>query len=506
MGDRVGEGLELPVRPLELAVGVLEVLAGPLGAQAAAHEHRGDAEEEQADADTRGQHEEGEPALALPLEARQGGEVQAPLAPGHLDAAPLGGQPVVPGGPCPPHVVGVVEQVARPGVLPGVDLEVHGRVDAAPEDRVEQAVPPEGADDETGKGPAALGLGPGGLPLPVDRQVDHEAGPQRQVRGGAGGGPREHVGRLRGARQAAVPGTVHGGPVGGVRVEVAPEHVAVRLVGGRREPHREVDGALPARLGVRPDARQPFLLHPPEKVLALGGLHALGEGEGLEPPEAAHGLDALDVLLPLRPFDVVARQDEAAGAEHGVEVVVRAAVDRRLRGANRLLEAHLALPLDRVAHVGPGERGEQERDQQHPVGRRPEPQVPPETGHAPPHPAEGCPQRFHPPPPETPPNGSPRRGARASPRNASMMDNVPPTPAILPGLEATVEHATAGAPRTTTMLTAPHPPRKAPLVATPAENPYRVSTLSGRQRRRSSGASRPVRRASAPPSRSPRPR
>src|SRR3712207_7065291 len=49
----------------------------------------------------------------------------------------------------------------------------------------------------------------------------------------------------------------------------------------------------------------------------------------------------------------------------------RSAVDRRLRGPHRLVEAHLALGPDRVAHVAPGERGEQKREQQHPVGHRP---------------------------------------------------------------------------------------------------------------------------------------
>jgi hypothetical protein len=101
----------------------------------------------------------------------------------------------------------------------------------------------------------------------------------------------------------------------------------------------------------------------------------LCEAERLQALQPALGLYALDVVLPLVALDCLAGQEHAAGAEQRVEVSVRPPVHGRLRSLDGLVETDLILRLHRVAHVVPGEPGEKERDQEHPVSRRSEAQV-----------------------------------------------------------------------------------------------------------------------------------
>ena len=100
-----------------------------------------------------------------------------------------------------------------------------------------------------------------------------------------------------------------------------------------------------------------------------------GEAERLQPLQPALGLYALNVALPLFALHRLAGQKHAAGAEQRVEVSVRPPVHGRLRGLDGLVETDPVLRLDRVTHVVPGEPGEKERDQEHPVSRRSEAQV-----------------------------------------------------------------------------------------------------------------------------------
>src|SRR5215213_10167446 len=375
VGDRVGERLQLPVGPFELPVGVLQVLAGILGQHAAAHEHPGDAEEQDAYAYAAGEHEGRQVALGTILESWQRGEVQAPLAPSHPEAALLGEERIVPLLSGALHPVFVVEEGARRNVGTVVNLEVYGRVEAAPEHVVEQPVPPEISDDEPFEGAPSCGDTPNRLPLGVDWKVHGEPGAEDEVGAQVRGWLREHIDHPGSLRRACVARLVHGNPVGLLSVGILVYHAQVGLV--RRGDQREgkVSRTLPAGIQVGPHLGHPLSPGLPDESRPLVGPYISGEAERLQALQPALGLYALDVALPLSALDRLAGQEQAAGAEQRVEVSVRPPVYGRLSSLEGLIETDLILRLDRMAHVVPGKPSEKERDQEHPVSRRSEAQV-----------------------------------------------------------------------------------------------------------------------------------